>query len=38
MKYATKKTHNLEVIGSSPIWSTTYKSTCNFSQVLFVLF
>lgn len=32
------QTHNLEVIGSSPIWSTTYKSTRNFSQVLFVLF
>lgn len=37
-KISISQTHNLEVIGSSPIWSTTYKSTCNFSQVLFVLF
>ena len=37
-KTSISQTHNLEVIGSSPIWSTTYKSTCNFSQVLFVLF
>lgn len=34
-----KQTHNLEVIGSSPIWSTTYKKHLQFfaSAFCFVL-
>ena len=30
-------THNLEVLGSSPSWSTNKKSTCNFHASAFFI-